>query len=102
MFLSANRRIVTARRGKCCLFGATVSDKSDNKLIMIVSVSSDWGKKPSFLILVSAKAMTESEVRLGTNTTETRLKELCEQGRLGDYAIVHFASHGAPTGQVQG
>ena len=30
------------------------------------------------------------------------LKDLSEQGRLADYAILHFATHGALTGQVQG
>jgi len=44
----------------------------------------------------------ESEILLGAMATEVRLKELSEQGRLADYAIVHFATHGALTGQVQG
>jgi CHAT domain-containing protein len=44
----------------------------------------------------------ESEILLGAGATETRLKELSEQGRLADYAILHFATHGALTGQVQG
>ena len=34
--------------------------------------------------------------------TETALKELSDSGRLADYAILHFATHGALTGQVQG
>jgi CHAT domain-containing protein len=44
----------------------------------------------------------ESEILLGTNASERKLKELSEQGRLADYAILHFATHGALTGQVQG
>ena len=44
----------------------------------------------------------ESDILLGANATETRLKELSAQGRLADYAILHFATHGALTGEVQG
>jgi CHAT domain-containing protein/tetratricopeptide (TPR) repeat protein len=44
----------------------------------------------------------ESEVLLGTSATETRLKQLSEQGQLANYAILHFATHGALTGQVEG
>jgi len=44
----------------------------------------------------------ESEILLGADATETRLKQLSEQGQLADYAILHFATHGALTGQVQG
>jgi CHAT domain-containing protein/tetratricopeptide (TPR) repeat protein len=44
----------------------------------------------------------ESEVLLGAQATETRLKQLSEQGQLANYAIVHFATHGALTGQVEG
>jgi CHAT domain-containing protein/tetratricopeptide (TPR) repeat protein len=44
----------------------------------------------------------EREILLGARATETTLKDLSEQGRLADYAILHFATHGALTGQVQG
>ena len=44
----------------------------------------------------------ESEILLGGHATEAALKGLSEQGRLGDYGIVHFATHGALTGDVQG
>jgi CHAT domain-containing protein/tetratricopeptide (TPR) repeat protein len=42
------------------------------------------------------------EVRLGANATETEIKSLNETGRLADYRIVHFATHGALAGQVRG
>ena len=42
------------------------------------------------------------EVLLGDHATEAALKDLSDSGRLADYAIVHFATHGALTGQVQG
>jgi CHAT domain len=45
--------------------------------------------------------VSESDILLGANATETRLKELSAQGRLADYAILHFGTHGALTGQVQ-
>jgi CHAT domain-containing protein/tetratricopeptide (TPR) repeat protein len=44
----------------------------------------------------------DSEILLGADATETRLKDLSEQGRLADYSIVHFATHGALSGQVEG
>jgi CHAT domain-containing protein/tetratricopeptide (TPR) repeat protein len=44
----------------------------------------------------------DSEILLGASATETKLKELSEQGRLADYAILHFATHGALSGQVTG
>ncbi len=44
----------------------------------------------------------ESEVLLGSRATEAALKDMSEQGRLADYAILHFATHGALAGQVQG
>ena len=39
---------------------------------------------------------------LGAEATETRIKDLSDKGRLADYAIVHFATHGALSGQVRG
>jgi CHAT domain-containing protein len=44
----------------------------------------------------------ETEILLGDRASEGALKELSEQGRLADYAILHFATHGALTGQVLG
>jgi CHAT domain-containing protein/tetratricopeptide (TPR) repeat protein len=44
----------------------------------------------------------ESEILLGTDATEGRLKDLSEHGRLADYAVVHFATHGVLTGQMRG
>ena len=43
----------------------------------------------------------DSEVLLGSRATEAALKDMSEKGRLADYAILHFATHGALTGQVQ-
>ena len=46
--------------------------------------------------------VAESEILLGASATETRLKQLSEQGQLADYAILHFATHGALPAQVEG
>lgn len=46
--------------------------------------------------------VAESEILLGARATEADLKVLSEQGRLADYAILHFATHGALTGDVKG
>jgi CHAT domain-containing protein len=42
------------------------------------------------------------DIILGSNATKSALKEWSEIGRLADYAIVHFATHGALTGQLKG
>ena len=44
----------------------------------------------------------ESDILLGARATETTLNDLSKQGRLADYAILHFATHGALNGQVAG
>jgi CHAT domain-containing protein len=44
----------------------------------------------------------EGEVRLGARATETELKALSASGRLADYRVVHFATHGALSGDIQG
>jgi tetratricopeptide (TPR) repeat protein/CHAT domain-containing protein len=44
----------------------------------------------------------ESAILLGDHATETAMKELSVSGKLADYAILHFATHGALSGQVQG
>ena len=47
-------------------------------------------------------AVPETDIWLGSRATETALKDLSEKGRLADYTSLHFATHGALTGQVQG
>src|SRR5206468_11692362 len=42
------------------------------------------------------------DILLGARATEKTLKDLSDSGRLAEYAILHFATHGALTGQVQG
>jgi CHAT domain-containing protein/tetratricopeptide (TPR) repeat protein len=44
----------------------------------------------------------KGEVYLGNEATETKLKSLSESGRLEQYRILHFATHGALSGQVHG
>jgi CHAT domain-containing protein len=44
----------------------------------------------------------ESEILLGDRAREAAIKKLSEDGRLADYRVLHFATHGALTGQVQG
>jgi CHAT domain-containing protein len=44
----------------------------------------------------------DSEILLGANATEAHVKDLSEQGRLAEYSIVHFATHGALAGRVLG
>jgi hypothetical protein len=46
-------------------------------------------------------AVPDSEILLGARATEATLKVMSEKGRLADYAILHFATHGALTGQVE-
>ncbi len=42
------------------------------------------------------------EIRLGARATEREVKHLSETGQLAQYRAVHFATHGALAGQVQG
>ena len=44
----------------------------------------------------------DSEILIGGSATETKLKDLSERGKLADYGIVHFATHGVIAGQVAG
>jgi CHAT domain-containing protein/tetratricopeptide (TPR) repeat protein len=44
----------------------------------------------------------DSEVLLGARATESTLKQFSEQGRLADYGILHFATHGALAGELSG
>jgi CHAT domain-containing protein len=44
----------------------------------------------------------DSEIRLGGNASETQLKSLSASGRLAEYRVVHFATHGALSGEVEG
>src|SRR5204862_981209 len=41
-------------------------------------------------------------ILLGSRATEGMLKELSEKGRLAEYGVVHFATHGVLAGQLQG
>lgn len=43
-----------------------------------------------------------SDIYLGARATETTLKDMSEKGKLAQYSVVHLATHGALTGQVQG
>ena len=43
-----------------------------------------------------------NEIRLGARATEREVKRLSESGRLAQYRVVHFATHGALAGQVSG
>jgi len=43
-----------------------------------------------------------NEVRLGARATERELKTLSTAGRLANYRIVHFATHGVLAGQLTG
>jgi CHAT domain-containing protein len=43
-----------------------------------------------------------SEMRIGAKATETEVKSLSATGRLADYRIVHFATHGTLAGELAG
>jgi tetratricopeptide (TPR) repeat protein/CHAT domain-containing protein len=46
--------------------------------------------------------VADDDILLGSRATEATLKGLSERGRLSEYAIVHFATHGAVAGELQG
>jgi CHAT domain-containing protein len=43
---------------------------------------------------------SSTDILLGENATEQKIKALSKQGRLKDYRIVHFATHGVVAGEV--
>jgi CHAT domain-containing protein/tetratricopeptide (TPR) repeat protein len=43
-----------------------------------------------------------AEVHLGARATETELKALSAAGNLSDYRLVHFATHGILSGEIEG
>jgi CHAT domain-containing protein len=42
------------------------------------------------------------DIHLGARATETEIKRLSETGELAKYRMIHFATHGALAGQVNG
>src|SRR3984893_10569408 len=58
---------------------------------------------PTELCLVANSfAPVKGDVYLGNEATEARIKSLSESGRLEQYRMLHFATHGALSGQVHG
>ena len=46
--------------------------------------------------------LVKGDVYLGTEATEAKIRALSESGRLEQYRMLHFATHGALSGQVNG
>jgi CHAT domain-containing protein/tetratricopeptide (TPR) repeat protein len=46
--------------------------------------------------------VSSHDIRLGGRATEAEIKSLSETGELAKYRIIHFATHGALSGQVSG
>jgi CHAT domain-containing protein/tetratricopeptide (TPR) repeat protein len=46
--------------------------------------------------------VSDNDIRLGARATEAEIKRLSEAGELSKYRVVHFATHGALSGQVSG
>ncbi len=44
----------------------------------------------------------DNDIHLGSRATESEVKRLSESGQLAKYRVVHFATHGALAGQLQG
>lgn len=42
------------------------------------------------------------DIVLGARATETTIKRLSDEGRLADYRVLHFATHGTLAGQIDG
>jgi len=53
-------------------------------------------------LVANSFAPIKGDVYLGNEATEARIKSLSESGRLEQYRMLHFATHGALSGQVRG
>ena len=54
------------------------------------------------LCMVASSFTPKGDVYLGNEASEARIKSLSEGGRLEQYRVLHFATHGALAGQVHG
>jgi CHAT domain-containing protein/tetratricopeptide (TPR) repeat protein len=46
--------------------------------------------------------LTADDILLGARATEAMVKQLSGEGKLADYRVVHFATHGALSGEISG
>ena len=46
--------------------------------------------------------MTEADVRLGQRATEAEVRRMSKAGELARYRVLHFATHGAMSGEIAG
>ena len=46
--------------------------------------------------------LSPDDILLGANATETAIKTLSEQGKLAQYRVLHFATHGTLAGEISG
>lgn len=53
-------------------------------------------------LVANSFAPTKGDVYLGKDASETTIKSLSDSGRLNQYRMLHFATHGALSGQVRG
>jgi CHAT domain-containing protein len=69
-------------------------------------IKKDWAPLPDTADELCAVARDvsadESDIYLGSRATEHEIKKLSAEGKLAQYRIVHFATHGSVAGQVSG
>ena len=53
-------------------------------------------------LVANSFAPAKGDVYLGKDASETTIKSLSDSGRLNQYRMLHFATHGALSGQVRG
>lgn len=53
-------------------------------------------------LVANSFAPTKGDVYLGKDASEATIKSLSDSGRLNQYRMLHFATHGALSGQVRG
>jgi CHAT domain-containing protein len=46
--------------------------------------------------------LSVDDIFLGNRATEARIKQLNQDGKLAQYRVLHFATHGAVTGEIKG
>ena len=97
------RQVVASVRGRRSVPGLKAIAPGTNANIEYVRQQTPMPETANELCQIArALGVSDSEVLLGWEATEGKVKDLSQKGRLSDYRILHFATHGALAGELKG